>query len=59
MLTHRCVIILLLNAAILLFGMKLNAQSIPYQGPSDEAGDPSAQRLGIMNGNRVEIQFSN
>jgi len=50
---------LLLTAAILLIRMELNAQSIPYQGPSDEAGDPAAQRFGLMNGNRVELRFSN
>lgn len=49
----------LLIAAVPLFVTGLNAQSKPYEGPTDEAGDPSASRLGLMNGNRVSLQISN
>jgi hypothetical protein len=56
---HRYVPLLLLVMSLLIFNSKLNAQSIPYEGPTDEAGDPSASRLGLMNGNRVSLQISN
>ena len=49
----------LVIATIPLFVTGLNAQSKPYEGPTDEAGDPSASRLGLMNGNRVSLQISN
>ena len=49
----------LLIAFIPLLVADLNAQSRPYEGPTDEAGDPSASRLGLMNGNRVSLQISN
>jgi len=50
---------LLCFVSILIFSTKLSAQSIPYEGPTDEAGDPGAMRLGLMNGNRVSLQISN
>jgi hypothetical protein len=56
---HRYVTISLFIVSILIFSTKLIAQSIPYAGPTDEAGDPSAMRLGLMNGNRVSLQISN
>jgi hypothetical protein len=59
MLSRHCVNAIFLIAIVLLLGTKLHAQSIPYEGPSDEAGDPSAARLGLMNGNRVSLQISN
>ena len=37
----------------------LNAQSKQYEGPTDEAGDPGALRIGLMNGNRVSLRLSN
>jgi hypothetical protein len=46
-------------ATVPLFVTGLHAQSKPYEGPTDEAGDPSASRLGLMNGNRVSLQISN
>lgn len=49
----------LLIALIPIMVADLNAQSRPYEGPTDEAGDPSASRLGLMNGNRVSLQISN
>lgn len=49
----------LLIASLPLMVADLNAQSRPYEGPTDEAGDPSASRLGLMNGNRVSLQISN
>ena len=37
----------------------LSAQSRLYEGPVDEAGDPGALRIGLMNGNRVSLRLSN
>lgn len=37
----------------------LLAQHIPYSGPNDPAGDPAAVRTGVMDGNRVMMQFRN
>jgi len=48
----------LVSGIVLFFTVQVHAQN-PYQGPTDEAGDPSAQRLGLMNGNRVSLQISN
>jgi hypothetical protein len=42
----------LLNAAVM-------AQSKEYEGPTDGAGDMSAVREGVLNGNRVVTQFQN
>jgi len=56
---HRYVTMLLFIVSILIPSTKLNAQSKPYEGPTDEAGDPGASRLGLMNGNRVSLQISN
>ena len=35
------------------------SQGQPYEGPNDPAGDKSAEREGIMNGNRVYLYFQN
>ena len=56
---NRYVTMFLFIVSILIIRTELNAQSIPYAGPTDEAGDPSAMRLGLMNGNRVSLQISN
>jgi hypothetical protein len=56
---HRYVTMLLFIVSILISSTKLNAQSIPYEGPTDEAGDPGAMREGLMNGNRVSMRFFN
>ncbi len=56
---HRYVTLLLFAVSMVLLRTELKAQSIPYQGPTDEAGDPSASRLGLMNGNRVSLQIIN
>ena len=48
----------LVSGIVLFFTVQVHAQN-PYKGPTDEAGDPSAQRLGLMNGNRVSLQISN
>ena len=48
----------LVSSIVLFFTVQVHAQN-PYKGPTDEAGDPSAQRLGLMNGNRVSLQISN
>ncbi len=37
----------------------LLAQSRPYEGPDDPAGDIAAEREGYMNGNRVLLYFQN
>jgi len=34
-------------------------QGKPYEGPDDEAGDVSSERVGYMNGNRVLLAFRN
>jgi hypothetical protein len=56
---HRYVTMFLCIVSILILRTELNAQSIPYNGPTDEAGDPGAQRFGLMNGNRVSLRLSN
>jgi hypothetical protein len=56
---HRYVTMFLIIVSILILRTELSAQSIPYEGPTDEAGDPSAQRFGLMNGNRVSLRISN
>jgi len=56
---QRYVTMLLFVVSIVLLGTELKAQSIPYQGPTDEAGDLSAQRFGLMNGNRVSLRIVN
>jgi hypothetical protein len=56
---HRFITLLLFLVSILILRTELNAQSIPYEGPSDEAGDPSAQREGLLNGNRVSLRIFN
>jgi hypothetical protein len=43
----------------LVFSGSLLAQSKEYEGPIDGAGDMSAVREGVMNGNRVISQFQN
>ncbi len=37
----------------------LGAQSREYEGPDDPASDIAAQRVGIMNGNRIYLPFHN
>lgn len=37
----------------------LLAQSEIYQGPNDAAGDPAAERLSYMDGNRIRLQYRN
>ena len=51
----------LLGFAILLVysGTMLFAQSRPYEGPDDPAGDIAAEREGYMNGNRILLYFQN
>ncbi|NOX90147.1 MAG: hypothetical protein GXO77_14100, partial [Calditrichaeota bacterium] len=52
-------ICLFLIFLFLLAGQQLFAQGKPYDGPDDPAGDPSAERYGWMNGNRVLLFFRN
>ncbi|MFH1196620.1 MAG: hypothetical protein V1720_13040 [bacterium] len=42
-----------------LLAAQLYAQTDQYEGPTDESGDPGALRVGLMNGNRVSLRFSN
>jgi hypothetical protein len=42
---------------VLLMPSSLRAQGRPYEGPDDESGDVSSERVGYMNGNRVLISF--
>jgi len=42
-----------------LIASSLVAQSEIYQGPDDAAGDPAAERMNYMDGNRVRLQFRN
>ena len=46
---------------MLLTGLVANlfAQSRPYEGPDDPAGDIAAERAGWMTGNRVLLYFRN
>src|SRR6056297_2649565 len=44
---------------MILFSATLFGQAKVYEGPSDPAGDPSAEREGRMNGNRVNLFFRN
>ncbi len=37
----------------------LAAQSVIYEGPADAAGDPAAERLSYMDGNRIRLEFRN
>lgn len=39
--------------------VQLNAQGRPYEGPTDNAGDPAFNREGYMTGNRVLMYFQN
>jgi hypothetical protein len=52
----KTVLLLLLFFALI---ASLAAQSKEYEGPTDAAGDMSAVREGVMNGNRVVTQFQN
>ncbi|MFC1570126.1 hypothetical protein ACFL4L_07810, partial [bacterium] len=52
---HRSlVLIVLFSTAIVLFG-----QGRLYEGPDDPAGDRALIRRGVMDGNRVKLQFRN
>jgi len=51
-------IVKILLLTVLLIG-QMYAQSKTYEGPIDESGDPGALRIGVMNGNRVSLRFSN
>lgn len=47
---------------VLLSGLMLSsglAQSEIYEGPADPAGDPAAERMSYMDGNRIRLQFRN
>jgi hypothetical protein len=44
---------------IALASASLLGQGKPYDGPTDEAGDPNLERMGKMTGNRVMITFKN
>ncbi len=44
---------------IILLSINLFGQGKIYEGPSDPAGDPSAERDGRMTGNRVSLFFRN
>src|SRR3990172_8303259 len=56
----KCVQIFLVSLLVpLLFYSTLFAQGKPYEGPEDGAGDPAAERVGFMEGNRVRLQFRN
>jgi hypothetical protein len=52
----RKIIILLLTSFLI---GQIHAQTKTYEGPTDEAGDPGALRIGYMNGNRILLRFSN
>ena len=41
------------------FSHSLFGQGRPYEGPEDPAGDISAEREGVLNGNRVLMNFQN
>ncbi len=43
----------------LIFSSSLLSQSKKYEGPDDPAGDIAAERVGLMEGNRVRLQFRN
>ena len=49
----------ILAAVVLAGSTDVLAQSKPYRGPTDEAGEKGAQRFGLMNGNRILLRFSN
>ena len=44
---------------ILLATISIFAQSRPYEGPDDPAGDIAAERAGWMSGNRVLMFYRN
>ena len=44
---------------LLILNSLMIAQSRPYEGPDDPAGDVAAQRTGWMNGNRVLLFYRN
>ena len=52
---------MILALALLTLGAfsQLTAQSRPYEGPDDPAGDIAAEREGYMNGNRILLYFQN
>ena len=43
----------------IIFYSMLLAQGTRYNGPTDGAGDPAALREGVMDANRVILQFQN
>ena len=50
---------ILFSFMFFLLGSVSWSQGVPYEGPDDPAGDKSAEREGIMNGNRVYLYFQN
>ncbi|MCB0730168.1 MAG: hypothetical protein KDC88_03955 [Ignavibacteriae bacterium] len=44
---------------IMIFSINMFAQSRPYEGPDDPAGDIAAERTGWMSGNRVLMFYRN
>ncbi|MCF7805718.1 MAG: hypothetical protein K9N46_14840 [Candidatus Marinimicrobia bacterium] len=57
----RNVKLILLGISTLVFlnPISVFAQSRPYEGPDDAAGDIAAEREGYMNGNRILLYFQN